>query len=164
MRKIKFRAWDKEEGKMIYTNNWSGTYSFDFDNDASLKCCSNNPYCDTFGDEHDDWKVMDNIMQYTGLKDKNGKEIYEGDVLQCHGNSNDLVKVVYGDFGVFDVESLDTVDMVIGWHYEVVQTDAISRTDPFCRPMPLTDYYVDRCEHEVIGNIYENPEISEREE
>lgn len=62
MREIKFRAWD---GKQMYYHNWR-------DRDSQV---------------HDLWQFVVNVpdgelMQYTGLKDKNGKEIYEGDRLK----------------------------------------------------------------------------------
>ena len=56
------------------------------------------------------------ICQCTGLKDKNGKLIWENDVLMCHDNPKDLVKAVFGDFYVIDVETLEKVDKVVGWH------------------------------------------------
>lgn len=103
------------------------------------------------------------LCQYTGLTDKNGRKIWENDILRGHGNDKDLSKVVYGEFGVRDVETLEVIDGVIGWHYEVIPTDAVSKCEPFCFPMPLTDYYIKRCEFEVIGNIFDNPELLEAE-
>lgn len=101
------------------------------------------------------------ICQYTGLTDKNGKKIWENDILMCHGNREDLVKVVYGEFPVINTESLEVVDKVIGWHYEVIPTDALSKCEPFRFPMPLTEEYVKICEFEVIGNVFDNPELLE---
>lgn len=66
-----------------------------------------------------------------------------------------MSKVTFGNFGVIDAETLSAVDNVIGWQYEPILTDALSKCEPFCLPMPLTNYYIDRCEFEVIGNIYE---------
>lgn len=77
----------------------------------------------------------------------------------CHGNSEDLVKVAFGEFGVRNIETGTIVDKVVGWHYEIIPTDAISRCEPFCWSMPLTEDYIERCEMEVVGNIFDNPEL-----
>ena len=102
---------------------------------------------------------IETLCQFTGLCDKNGKKIWENDILMCHGNPKDLAKVPFGEFGVRNIETGSIVDKVVGWHYEVVPTDTISRCEPFCWPMPLTEDYIDRCEMEVVSNIFDNPEL-----
>lgn len=116
-------------------------------------------------DRNEEWGWMkvdpDTICQYTGLTDKSGKRIWENDILIGHGNDRDLSKVLFGKFYVIDVETLNKVDEVIGWHTEVIETDALSKCEPFCLPMPLADFYIKRSEFEVFGNIFDNADLLE---
>lgn len=102
---------------------------------------------------------LETICQYTGLTDKNGNKIWENDVLMFHSNKNELAKACYGEFYVVDVVTLEKIDTVIGWHYEVIETDAISKCEPFNISMPLTNDYIKTCELEVIGNIFDNKDL-----
>lgn len=107
----------------------------------------------------------DTICQCTGLRDKNGKLIWENDILMCYDNTDNLVKVVYGEFDVIDADSLNVSDSVIGWHHEVVSMDALNKYELLRYDMlPLTEYYIQLMESKRIGNIFDNPELLESEE
>ena len=111
MREIKFRAWDKKEEKMI----------FNFQNRAEFSVVT------VLGVIGDSQQIL---MQYTGLKDNNDKEIYEGDmVLFNKGLEGGFVKTIKWDF-----QALHNLKTQI-------------------------NYYSQDCTAEVIGNIYENPEL-----
>ena len=119
-----------------------------------------------FDEREDEWVEANpnTLCQYTGITDKNGKKIWENDILRGHKNDDDLVRVVFGEFSVIDVDTLETVDRVAGWHTEVIETDALSKCEPFCLPMPLTDFYIKRSEFEVFGNIFDNADLFEVKE
>lgn len=75
------------------------------------------------------------IMQYTGLKDKNDKEIYEGDIVYCNIMTprNSLIEFIEGAF--------------CATHSKTYPTD-------------INFFYPSTgCNIEIIGNIYENPEL-----
>lgn len=135
MKKIKFRAWDKENEIMVFSDKKHYDYWFDIYEDGLLKCLVNCSYCDSFGDEHDSWEPLDNLMQYTGLKDKNGKEIYEGDIIKySHSIVGTIIREVRIKYGMWGIEGMTKGTQI-----------------PFANLIEN--------EYEVIGNIYENPEL-----
>lgn len=132
MREIKFRAFvDNKMYKVVGLDLWSDSVSehtftiWDDDLDDSIELDTTE-----FG-----------LMQYTGLKDKNGKEIYEGDIVKYNYN-NQVYQDVYAK-----VEY-----SIAGFR---LNADYISRHLSRHIRIANTDYY------EVVGNIYENPELLE---
>lgn len=124
----KFRAWDKARNEMNY-KVMVGNCDTD---DENWTC----PII--WIEEKKDWLHFDDydsIMQSTGLKDKNGKEIFEGDIL---GTKDGLLN------GVIEYRS----DLGM-W------TNSLIRYNNFER---LCNVATSR---EIIGNIYENPELLE---
>lgn len=85
------------------------------------------------------------LMQFTGLLDKNGKEIYEGDILKDNSNKRPWVGVVQFESGKFVVESRPGACHAFDIHLAVRGHDGFSYD-------------------EVLGNIYENPDLLKREE
>ncbi len=80
------------------------------------------------------------ILQFTGLKDKNGKEIYEGDILRMEVDFKD--ELVTHELGVVQWNDSDA------WWQVMNQNDWI---------LPFSANEIS--EHEIIGNIYQNPEL-----
>nr|DAU67494.1 MAG TPA: YopX protein [Caudoviricetes sp.] len=156
MREILFKAKRKDNGEWV-----EGYYQKRY-------CLSDNEESLIFHvDSYKVWEYAEvdpeTLCQFTGLCDKNGNRIWENDILMGHGNPKDLAKAVFGEFGVRAIETGSIVDKVVGWHYEIIPTDAISRCEPFCWSMPLTEDYIDRCEMEVVGNIFDNKELLQEE-
>lgn len=87
------------------------------------------------------------LMQFTGLHDKNGKDIYEGDVFPSD-KGNWVVK-----FGAWDFWTGKNLTPMYGWYGECLTLEGKSH-----HQLPLTP--TSTGEHvEIIGNIYEKPEL-----
>lgn len=89
MREIKFRAWNKNLKKMYKIGQITlekGTWNYEPDNREYIGMSI--PYQPSFV-----------LMQYTGLKDKNGREIYEGDIVTC-GDKNIKYLIEWQDTGL----------------------------------------------------------------
>lgn len=115
-RTIKFRAWDKDIKQMLYSINVNadGRMILEYGNYVA--------------------SVSYPIMQYTGLNDKNGKEIYEGDIVEWHTQRS--VVEWNTQYGL--------------WHL-YVQPSGSSK----CQSQLLGNYP----NAEVIGNIYEHQNL-----
>lgn len=143
-RPIKFRAWDGKE--MIY--------------DCGI--------CPSGGDtkhrtENGKWSFRPDaipLMQFTGLLDKNGKEIWEGDILQSQfssGEINWIGHVVWGESKRYD-NGYSCIDNNYGWHIKTDDQMTILRSHQdfkVCEPRIAQNGGIF-----VVGNIYENHEIS----
>ena len=126
----KFRAW-AEEGKVMYYDVYT------FKDDTLLLSYDEIAF--------DEVPASDFIlMQSTGLKDKNGKEIFEGDVVKYEVGRNTVTEEVAYDknFAGFGVRDAD-IDIIFTF-------------------LQLADV-VDLISLEVVGNKYENPELLEGE-
>lgn len=131
MRAIKFRAWDKEQHKMLFNEERGIALSGKLYNESD-------DWFYAFDDRKGSYEGKDiELMQYTGLKDKNGKDIYEGDILKHQIWSYTAVKVIWDDcmFRVITVKGEE-------------------------HNLPLVSLQTNSCE--VIGNVYENPELLRR--
>ena len=111
MRPLKFRTWHPQGGM---------SNPFTIDDIIEAACCQHYP-------KYPRQEYV--TMQYTGLKDKNGVEIYEGDIADHH-NLRFIVEWTEA-FGLWSVYNGETDDL-LGNHSNVL---------------------------EIIGNIYENPEL-----
>ena len=138
-REIKFRVWDKTSDSMLYQDDFE-----------RVELDTKNKMVTLIAEEESDKShyVLDyedgieaEILQYTGLKDKNGKEIYEGDILSIKIYSGDKVIVE----GKTVVEFKDGCFGVIWGHDKAF--------------LSLNSFF--KAKFEVIGNIYENPELLE---
>jgi len=127
MREIKFRAWDKEKREMITAKGTSyGNYLVWFD--GRIRWYGGGDWPETRGFEENKNIIL---MQYTGLKDSKGKEIYEGDIVSGDGFKGVIKWIVYG------------------WFCHRLHADGeVEEWFPF-----------DEYPFEVIGNIYEHPDL-----
>lgn len=123
-RELKFRAWDKYAKKMI------APHDGDF---IKWHAMSN-------------WKDCLEVMQYTGLKDKNGKEIYEGDI--CKSDHGTVGKIEFHN-GAFC--------WCNGGNYWCIHETPNDG-------MPFDETILQVEDVLIVGNIYENPELLEATE
>ena len=124
MREIKFRAWDKKCIEVYGTGMSYGEHEY-FDDMLAFR----------FNHFESDNPSEIIYEQFTGLRDKNGKEIYEGDIVRWDINQSHPIGIV------------DYIDSYGGYDLKNI----------------YDDYHVcndwGRGEYEVVGNIHENPEL-----
>ena len=127
MRPIKFRAWDKAEGRMYPIEQWANKswVAIPIQDDE-----------DTWHLEQRELKDIE-LMQFTGLLDKNGKEIYEGDIVKADYQTD--------PFEVLYLNACFTARDRMGHFIGAIGLDH-PKVEATC---------------EIIGNIYENPELLE---
>ncbi|QSX20013.1 YopX family protein [Priestia megaterium] len=144
MKEVKFRVWDKDLSKMhICGEDVHDSINF-LDNTACYYNLQNG--CGSLPDGTGTY----DLMQYTGLKDKNGKEIYEGDI--DSDDHNNLSVILYiKKYGAYCVVPLPL------YLHEDYEEEVMYQYgyDCFFENM-VPDKYLN-----IIGNIYENPELLE---
>lgn len=126
MREIKFRAWNGK--KMIYRGLHDKNWYYTPKNDE------NGCHWAFPADQSD---ALFKIMEYTGLKDKNGKEIYEGDIINI-GDKDEICSI---EKTFIEYEGGSFIIKYLGFKYSL--------------------WNFDSNDIEIVGNIYENPELLE---
>jgi uncharacterized phage protein (TIGR01671 family) len=155
MRDIKFRAWDGEQMRFVSR--------LDFDNDT-FDMVMRTPT--ESAPQH--WKlgkIKDNpLMQYTGLKDKNGIEIYEGDICKVdakHGFNSELL------YEFKNLKNLDSINGISLHFVGIIRIDLLrglmfeNIENGYKEPM-FTRHIEMKQNHsgiEVTGNIHEHPNL-----
>lgn len=130
MREFKFRVWCKGKSD---NPNFNKQKWFDI-NDIILNKYFPLPHL--FNESHDNFV----IQQYTGLKDKNDKEIYEGDILEIYlTGPAEVSRPNYGEVVWSNNELRFVLKVII--------------------PTGIVEWGFEYTELKVIGNIYENPEL-----
>lgn len=152
MREIKFRAWDSTLLKMLYgvektydtLYKYKDAYGKEIDqSDTSFWSCR------SFGHILRDSPEL--VMQFTGLLDKNGKEIYEGDIVRYGEiivSTNEKQKEIQGA----DAVQIDGIGKV---YWDTVGADFSIELENTVRGFGSRGTQ----EIEVIGTIHENPDL-----
>jgi len=146
---IKFRAWDSEANIMIYSDHrtrklYDVYYGFEMNGEGELEC----RWEGEFTESHVlDGGTLDNLMQFTGIHDKNGVEIFEGDVVRYTWDMPSDVNATEKGKKV-RISKVFWSDWRASWAVGKKPCDN-----------DLFRYVRNGNTVEVIGNIYENPEL-----
>ena len=177
-RTIKFRAWDEKKKYMFYDGDTKGfnneTYPVSVTNKGVIYCPKgtwgkDNNVVDEDGNvgykqwEFDRYHWEVELMQFTGIHDKNGKEIFENDLIKVNINVCVSGHAYTGDDEWIDVDYYAVVKFMPskGFYGKVLRaTNNIDDTEPRATKMVTIASY----RTEVIGNIYSNPELAGRTE
>ena len=139
MREQKYRVWDKTYKQMYYPRMDNGEPYRDvpsWDSDFHAVMFHVNSPCDNVDGEVE-------FLEYTGLKDNDGKEIYEGDVLSV----DEYTGVVVVKFGAHATSTDYYCDSAYGFYGESIKGDHATHQLGYIN------------KGNVIGNIYESPEL-----
>lgn len=135
MREIKFRFWNKEKKTMCYKNEDNSSSYWDGVDCSEVEIINSTLNSSFTREEYE-------IMQYTGLKDKNGKEIYEGDIVKVFA----LGEYING----YIKYNQRKARFDVGWISEVEKY----KNNGFVGSCSTVDNEYDLLE--VVGNIYDN--------
>lgn len=149
MREIKFRIWDKKNDRWFH----GGTDEQQIKSHTDAISLFGETICfgEILRDQNDDKVIsLDRIkdlvaLQFTGLKDKNGKEIYENDIVEYDTEDGIYRTVIKFTMDENDIEDIGEYNNFLsGFTFSSPWRSADSDDDGH---------------YEVIGNIYENPEL-----
>ncbi len=149
-REVKFRIWDKTSNRMLYQDDFERV-ELDTKN-KMVSLVRSETIESSYVLDYEDG-IEAEIMQYTGLKDKSGKEIYEGDIVKLIPLNSERLKELGRKW--YEHLKVEWGAYSDGEYVTNVETWMIGIN-------PLSEELLDETV-EVIGNIYENPELLEGE-